>query len=630
MKSMKTNLGDIRTEVSQSDYATTEFLLLHQNALRKTDIDFPVHLAQIWRGWPGHCTKREEICQRQMKTQKDTWVLFQTPNIAQYYEMGHVIGTPGQYGTVREAVNKETGQKCAVKIISKVVYTNPKIRGILFEDVRHEVYIMEQAKRHPNIVEIYEVFESIEYIYIVMEELCGDELYDYMQENRHKMCEARVCRIFSQMLNAIFYLHSLNVVHCDIKPENFVFTTPQNKNLKLIDFGMSKILTWRSYFSRMNGTPYYVAPEVLQGHYNESSDIWSLGICLYALCYGVPPFFSNKKDRKSATKEVYDLTKKGFSPVTKPGYGPWFPAHIKTSSLFKDLVSRLLRTNVADRITSGETFNHSWMKLMYEESENPPQILNPVMIQSFIGFHEGKQLFHEIINILHHIGFLNPHQEDVVMEELRKMDTNQDGMVSFEEFKACMKKIDPLMEDRSIKVIFKIADEDHDGVLVGEELLSARIYRKIISKIDRLEKLFKIMDTDDDGYIDEHDVQSVLETCTSTTKEGEPVHHSLDYYRNMIHEVDQNQDGKLSFSEFLKVFGVDQERVINNNISSPIMFRRQSLDGYYSDQQDDKAIHFRSAEPNTGSSLSDIDVVEYCKEESNFNLHPNRSMHMHE
>jgi len=281
--------------------------------------------------------------------------------------------------------------------------------------------------------------------------------------------------------------------------------------------------------------------------------MWSLGVCLFILVFGVPPFFSTKTDRKRATKEVYRKIQQGFHPSVKPGHGPWFPQKLKSSSEVRDLIARLLRKSIADRICADEVLTHPWLRTTCQRAR---ESVDPTLLKGLIGFHNGPRLLHEIIDVLNKIGFLNKHQQEEVLNNQRIMDTNSDGVIQEDELLQILKKIDPDVPDNYAKMIFKISDCNHNGVLECKELLSARIYRKAISKIDRLEKLFKIMDTDGNGIIDAHEIQSVLETCSSVNGDKDRHHRSIKYCRELIEEIDEDGDGKVDYEEFLNVFGV--------------------------------------------------------------------------
>ena len=161
---------------------------------------------------------------------------------------------------------------------------------------------------HPNVIKLYELFEDARNVYLVMELCTGGELFDKIINKGH-FTEKEAAFIFQQIISAIFYCHKNFIVHRDLKPENFLFQNPDFRStLKIIDFGLSKI--WakgedQKSFRTRAGTPYYIAPEVLAGDYDESCDIWSSGCILYILLCGYPPFYG------SSDAQILERVKKG-------------------------------------------------------------------------------------------------------------------------------------------------------------------------------------------------------------------------------------------------------------------------------------------------------------------------------
>jgi calcium-dependent protein kinase len=162
------------------------------------------------------------------------------------------------------------------------------------EKFKLEINLMIQID-HPNVIKLYEVFEDSRYIYLIMEECSGGELFDRIYERISKKSlysEKEAAKIFRQLMSAICHCHSSKICHRDLKPENLLFLNNTEDDLKVIDFGLSR------YFNEINknkmntkvGTAYYVSPEVLSGDYDEKCDIWSAGVILYILLTGEPPF----------------------------------------------------------------------------------------------------------------------------------------------------------------------------------------------------------------------------------------------------------------------------------------------------------------------------------------------------
>lgn len=143
---------------------------------------------------------------------------------------------------------------------------------------------------HPNIVKMFEFFEDSKKFYIITDLSKGGELFDEIVR-RGKFSEKDAAMLVKQILSCINYCHGINIVHRDLKPENILLE--ENKELdqiKIIDFGTSKIFTKKQILNEKIGTAYYVAPEVISRHYNEKCDVWSIGVITYVLIAGVPPF----------------------------------------------------------------------------------------------------------------------------------------------------------------------------------------------------------------------------------------------------------------------------------------------------------------------------------------------------
>lgn len=208
-------------------------------------------------------------------------------NIDEDYEIdrssNYVIGK-GAYAEVRKAICKKTGFARAVKIINKYEFTKSEI-----VQIENEVYILLKLD-HPNILKVYNFYEDLNHFYIVTELCTGGELFDKIIMNGY-LDEQQAANVMKDILSAISYCHKYGIVHRDLKPENILFLTKKlDSPIKLIDFGTSSLISKKEKLNRCCGTPYYIAPEVLDGQYNEKCDIWSVGIMMYIMLCGYPPF----------------------------------------------------------------------------------------------------------------------------------------------------------------------------------------------------------------------------------------------------------------------------------------------------------------------------------------------------
>jgi len=277
--------------------------------------------------WVGESSSIDEL--RKCLEPGYRYVLRKTIPIKEDFKVGNNLGSPGTYGCVKSCIEKSTGTQYAVKEIKKWKFKDGELTSSFFNDLRSETRLMKEVIDHPSIIEIKCVYETIDMLYIVMTACNGGELFEQIQAD-DGFSERKASKLFADMLSAIFYIHSKGIMHCDLKPENFIFMNKASKSnkeevgiIKLIDFGMAKVVRWRKYYKKMNGTPYYIAPEVLEGKYNKSCDMWSMGVILFILVFGFPPFFEDKKSKDKATtyKNIYSKIKKGFNPKVKAGYG---------------------------------------------------------------------------------------------------------------------------------------------------------------------------------------------------------------------------------------------------------------------------------------------------------------------
>jgi len=178
-------------------------------------------------------------------------------NLFDYYEVKETLGK-GKFGLVKTAVHKKTGKRVAVKVMSKKEMTAQDV-----ELQRREIEILKMCQ-HPYIIRLLDIFENQDYIYIIMENLSGGDLFTYLEKRDFEIPEARAKQLGHQIATALFYLHSFGVAHRDLKPENILMATDaDDTDLKIVDFGLSKIIGPNESSLDPFGTLSYVAPEVL-------------------------------------------------------------------------------------------------------------------------------------------------------------------------------------------------------------------------------------------------------------------------------------------------------------------------------------------------------------------------------
>ena len=254
-----------------------------------------------------------------IKIQKSNFISSKTTPISKEYIMGKTLGS-GAFGTVRLAIHKATKQTRAVKVLKKAEQD--------MEALLKEVEILSKLS-HPNIMQIYEVFNDKTNFYIVSEFCQGGELFDQISK-KGNFSENDAAKIMKQVLSAITYSHQNNIVHRDLKPENILLEDKSSDLVvKIIDWGCAMSFKKNEKMHNADGTPYYIAPEVLEGNYDEKCDVWSCGVILYIMLCGYPPFNGETDD------EILQAVKKGTFDFPKEEWGT-------VSQDAKDLINKML------------------------------------------------------------------------------------------------------------------------------------------------------------------------------------------------------------------------------------------------------------------------------------------------
>jgi calcium-dependent protein kinase len=460
----------------------------------------------------------------------------QTENLRDLYTLGRKLGQ-GQFGVTYLCVEKSTGKEFACKSIAK----RKLITMEDVDDVRRELHIMHHLSGHPNIVNIKGAYEDVTSVHLVMELCAGGELFDRIIQRGH-YSEAKAAELTRTIVGVVEACHSLGVMHRDLKPENFLFSNhSEDAALKTTDFGLSVFFKPGEIFTDVVGSPYYVAPEVLRKHYGPEADVWSAGVILYILLSGVPPFWAETE------QGIFEQVLKSELDFVSD---PW----PKISESAKDLLRKMLNPNVAKRLKSHQVLCHPWIR---EDGVAPDRPIDPAVqtrLKQFSAMNKLKKIAIRVI-----AESLSEEEIAGLKEMFLMMDSDGSGAISFEELKEGLKKVGSNLMEADIRQLMDAADVDHNGTIDYGEFLAATLNLNKIEREENMYAAFSYLDKDKSGYLTTDELQ---QACND-------FHMGDMCVEDLIREVDQDNDGRIDYNEFVTMMrkgngGVGRSSLRNN------------------------------------------------------------------
>lgn len=450
--------------------------------------------------------------------------LFQ--DIRKIYKFKDVLGG-GHFGTVRVAIKRgeENKRKYAIKSISKKNLSEKDL-----DDLVKEVEIISSLD-HPNIIKFFETYHDEFYFHIVMELCSGKEVFDKIVEE-DSLTEAKVANIIYKVISAINYCHAKGITHRDIKPENILFeNTEPDADIKLIDFGLSRKYNSHEKMHTILGTPYYVAPEVLKGDYDEKCDVWSIGAISYIMLSGVPPYTgktNNEIFKKIVNEEVtFDKSK-------------WK----KISNEAKDFIKACMTKNPEKRFSAEKTLEHPWFKSLHCEQDSTSLDSNILVnIKNFSAPQKFKKL---VLRFL--VNMLSQKELKDLKKAFNTIDSDHSGLINVDELHNAFKQANVNISQEEISKI--VANSNEKDKLDYTEFIVASLNQKKYIDKDKLISAFKYFDVDDSGFIDSSDVKKAL------LRSGKKILNS-DEIDKMLAEVNCLKQPKVSLEDFLKLFDIN-------------------------------------------------------------------------
>jgi len=426
-----------------------------------------------------------------------------------------VLGS-GINGDVHMAVSKSTGAVHAVKAF-KLHGVGAQTRKELFTEC--EIFL---TMDHPHVARLVDVYEDGRCLHLVMECMGGGELFDRVSQRR-VFTQKDASTALRQMLLAVNYIHSHNVVHRDLKLENFLYESPDSSHLKLIDFGFSKVWKPNTRMAQSCGTLGYIAPEVLEGNYGSECDMWSLGVVAFILLSGYMPFSGSERMQVSNIRAgKYSWRDDKWAVVSEEGQA---------------FVRSLLAKDPQARLTAEQALHHEFITMHEATGPEPAPHVDTGVVQALCEFASASAFRKTAMSMM--AWSLTNEERSKVRDAFLEIDKDHQGTISLMELKEVLTTKFTLT-DEAVKPIFEAMDTSCDDEIHYSEFLAAMVSTRIALHDELLLSTFKRFDVDNSGQITIDNLRQVLGRT-----------HDGDELEELLHEVDTGGDGQISYEEFI-------------------------------------------------------------------------------
>ncbi|CAK7325122.1 unnamed protein product [Dovyalis caffra] len=497
----------------------------------------------------------------------------ETRKLSDEYEVSDILGRGG-FSVVRRGILKssEDGRQVAIKTLKRLGPSIPSgiprssggsersIASLNFPTWRqvsvsdallaNEILVMrkivENVSPHPNVIDLYDVYEDQNGVHLVLELCSGGELFDRIVA-KDKYSEVEAAAVVKQIAEGLEALHRANIVHRDLKPENCLFLSKNNDStLKIMDFGLSSVEEFTDPVVGLFGSIDYVSPEALsQGRISSKTDMWSLGVILYILLSGYPPFIaqSNKQKQQMILAGEFSFYEKTWKNIT---------------SSAKQLITDLLQVDPDRRPSAQDVLSHPWV---IGDSAKEEQ-MDPEIVSRLQSFNARRKLrAAAIASVWTSTIFLRTKKlksllgsHDLKEDEIEKLRIHFSKLcakgdnATLSEFEEVLKAMNMSSLIPMAPRIFDLFDNNRDGTVDMREILCGFSSLRNSQGDDALRLCFQMYDTDRSGCITKEEVASMLralpEDClpADITEPGK-----LD---EIFDRMDANSDGKVTFDEF--------------------------------------------------------------------------------
>ncbi|KAL4466496.1 hypothetical protein ABPG72_016637 [Tetrahymena utriculariae] len=436
----------------------------------------------------------------------------------------------GSIGVVRRVIEKKTGEEKAMKVIPKNAQDKDQELQLTME-----IDILKQLD-HPSILKMYEFYQDKKNFYIITEIVKGGELFDKIVDI-NQFNEVDAAYIFNQIISVVQYIHEKKIMHRDLKPDNVLLeydSSSQNStkySIKVIDWGSATFFDEKKQ-TKIVGTPFYIAPEVLRKSYTEKSDIWTCGIILYIMLTGEPPFFGKENE---IVQNIIDCKFSMDQDVWKV-----------IGNECKELIKQMICPE-EKRLSAAQVQKHPWVQkhaALFKDTLKDSKVeQNKLQLNKLKKF-TTKNRFHQAI--LTYISSQLTSKEDLLQFKsiFEKIDTNNDGQLTKDEIENGFKQFQEFFHgDYDIDKIFANVDLDGNGKINYTEFITACIQHENSIVDSKLQKAFEVFDSDGSNYLTKDELMEIFDSKFKQSDKESQI-------KQIFSQFDTNGDEQISFDEF--------------------------------------------------------------------------------
>jgi calcium-dependent protein kinase len=452
--------------------------------------------------------------------------------IQDVYELGTEKLGRGSYGSFVKCKHRTSKDDRVVRMVGKA-----RLKRV--EQFKQEIAILKQMD-HPNVIKFYESFEDHRNFYLVIELLTGQGLFDCIIESG-MFSETQAAAIMQQMLRAIYYLHENHICHRDLKPENFLFATKQDIStacLKLIGFGHATRFQENKTMTTKGGSPYYVAPQILLGEYTQAADLWSLGVIMYIIVCGYPPFHAESDEEILAKVALgaFEFRTSDWEAV---------------SGDCKSLIKELLRMNPRERYTAEQALNHVWIRHRAPKAISGSN-LSEGMIDNLRGFHNTEKLKEAAMQAI--VNQLGEKQIKALWDYSMSVASKGDGSrLTAAEIKEGLKNAGLKEIPMYLLDLLEAVDKNDKAMVNYSSLLAASLDKKIVFADNACWQAFSTFDKTGNGRIPKAELSNILCQSSIGNVTSREISDLLSQYESNV-----NGDTSISFEDFMHILRADK------------------------------------------------------------------------